>query len=293
MISTVQAGPRFLSGDEVRVALTVSEAADALERALSAGIDPEAEPARMIVPVQTGQLILMPAADSGLATVKVVTAGGNPRVQGLVVAFDLATLAPVAVLDGIALTVLRTTAVSLLAARMLAPSRPRRLVVFGRGPQAAAHADALRTEFDLEEVEMLGSATTAADADRAVARADIVCCATTATEPLFDGDQVADHALVIAIGSHEPGVREVDERLVMRSRVLVESRQSALREAGDIIIAGADAQHLTTLAELAAGGALATDRPRLFKSTGMAWEDTAVTGAILGATASTQKGGAS
>ena len=293
MIPSVQAGPRFLTGDEVRRALTVSEAADALERALLAGIDPEAEAARLIVPVQTGQLILMPAANGGLATVKVVTAGGDPRIQGLVVAFDLTTLAPVAVLDGIALTVVRTTAVSLLAARMLAPSRPRRLVVFGRGPQAMAHGEALRAEFGLEQVEVLGSATTAADANRAVARADIVCCATTATKPLFDGGQVRDHALVIAIGSHEPGAREVDERLVMRSQLVVESRQSALREAGDLIMAGASDTDLTTLSELTAGARAATDRPRLFKSTGMAWEDTVITGAILGANASTQTGGAS
>jgi ornithine cyclodeaminase/alanine dehydrogenase-like protein (mu-crystallin family) len=291
MIPTMSAGPRFLSSDDVRDALTVAEAADALERALLAGVDPEAEPARMIVPVETGQVIVMPAAAGALATVKLVTAGGTPRVQGLVVAFAIETLAPIAVLDGIALTVIRTTAVSLLAARHLAPPRPRRLVVFGRGPQAVEHAEALRSQFDLEHVQTLGSDATAAEADGAVAGADIVCCATTATEPLFDGGRVADHALVIAVGSHEPTVREVDERLVARSHVVVESRQSALREAGDLIIAGADPARMTTLAELTAGVGLPTDQPRFFKSTGMAWEDTAVTGAILSAEPSTQTGG--
>ena len=274
---------RFLGGDQVRAALTVSEAADALQRALFAGADPEAEPPRMIMPIDTGQLILMPAVTHELAAVKLVTAGGKPRVQGLVVAFDMGTLAPIAVLDGIALTVTRTTAVSLLAARYLAPPCLRRLVVFGRGPQAVQHAEAFGGAFGLDDVELLGSDSTFDQAGRAVRDADIVCCATTATEPLFDGDCVADHALVIAIGSHEPGVREVDERLVHRSSVVVESRQSAAREAGDLIAAGVDPAQMTTLAELVAGARLPADRPRLFKSTGMAWEDTAVTSAILDA----------
>lgn len=282
---------RFIGGGELRAALSVSEAADALQRELIGGVDPESEPARMIVAVDTGQLILMPAATGELATVKLVTAGGDPRVQGVVVAFDVATLAPVAVLDGIALTVIRTTAVSLLAARHLAAPRPRRLVVFGRGPQAAEHAEAFRTEFELPDVELLGSATTGADGNRAVSDADIVICATTAREPLFDGGSVPAHALVIAIGSHEPTAREVDERLVSRSHVVVESRQSAMREAGDLLIAGADPAQMTTLTELVSGTPPGTGRPRFFKSTGMAWEDTAVTGAILGANPSTQTGG--
>jgi ornithine cyclodeaminase len=111
-----------------------------------------------------------------------------------------------------------------------------------------------------------------------VAGADLICCATTAREPLFDGDAAAAHATVVAIGSHEPDVREVDERFLARATVVVESRASALREAGDVVLAlraGAIAEDdLHDLGELVRGEVrFRTDRPRLFKSTGMAWQD--------------------
>ena len=107
---------------------TVEEAADALEAALAAGLDPEAGPPRGALPVGDGELLVMPAAASGYAAVKLVTVGPRePRVQGVCVLFDGATLAPVALLDGIALTNLRTPAVSALAVRQLAAPDARRL----------------------------------------------------------------------------------------------------------------------------------------------------------------------
>jgi len=113
----------------------------------------------------------------------------------------------------------------------------------------------------------------------------VVCCCTTAREPLFDGDAVGEEAVVVAIGSHEPEAREVDERLAGRATVVVESRASALREAGDVIQA-IDAgvlreDELVGLAELVGGEASpAPGRPRFFKSTGMAWEDLVLAAAV-------------
>jgi ornithine cyclodeaminase/alanine dehydrogenase-like protein (mu-crystallin family) len=213
-----------------------------------------------------------------------VTIGGEPRIQGVCVIFDSATLAPAAVVDGIAVTNVRTAAVSALAVRHLAVEDARRLVVFGRGPQAHAHVAALRAIRPIERVDMLGRDRDGAD--ELVAAADIVCCCTTAREPLFDGALVADHAVVVAIGSHEPDARETDDALASRATIVVESRTSALREAGDVILAvesGATAaDRLVTLAELVRGEARpAADRPRLFKSTGMSWEDAVVAGALI------------
>jgi ornithine cyclodeaminase len=122
--------------------------------------------------------------------------------------------------------------------------------------------------------------------DGLVATADVICCCTTAREPLFDGGLVADHATVVAIGSHEPGAREVDDTLVARATVIVESTGSALREAGDLIQAissrALDPQQLGALGELVRGEREpAPGAPRLFKSTGMAWEDAVTVNAIL------------
>jgi ornithine cyclodeaminase len=198
------------------------------------------------------------------------------------IAFDGPSLAPVALLDAIAITNLRTAAVSALAVRHLAVEDARRLVVFGRGPQSTAHVAAVSAVRPIESVDVLGRDSAGRDA--AVAGADVICCCTTAREPLFDGALVADHATVVAIGSHEPDAREVDAVLVGRASVVVESPRTALREAGDLILAGdLRPDELIPLAALVRGRRAADPaRPRLFKSTGMAWEDAVIVDAVLG-----------
>ena len=286
----------FHDAEAIARALPPAAAVDALEAALRGGLDPDADPPRTSAAAAGGELLLMPSAAGGGLGVKLVTVGGEPRVQGVYVLFDPETLAPAALLDGIGLTDVRTSAVSALAVRHLAARPPRRLVVFGTGPQARAHVRALRATAPLEHVALVGRdrgrteavarelGAEPATAD-AVAQADVVCCCTTAREPLFDGDAVAEEATVVAIGSHEPGAREVDERLAARATVVVESRASALREAGDVIAAieagaiGPEALH--GLAALVRGElSPAPGRPRLFKSTGMAWEDLVLAAAV-------------
>ena len=273
--------------------LSSGAAVDALEAALRDGLDLDADPPRSSVPAAAGELLLMPSTAAGAVGIKLVTVApdNEPRIQGIYVLFDGETLAPVALVEGIGLTDVRTSAVSALAVRHLAHAT-RRLVVFGTGPQARAHIAALPAE----EIVVVGRdpAKTAAFArevggsvggPEAVAQADVVVCATTAREPLFDGGVVPAQATVVAMGSHEPGAREVDERLVARATVVVESRASALREAGDVI-AAIDAGAITEadlhdLGELVRGGfTIDPDRPRLFKSTGMAWEDLVIAKAV-------------
>ncbi|HWT26189.1 MAG TPA: hypothetical protein VN213_21960 [Solirubrobacteraceae bacterium] len=274
----------YLDAAEVRRRLPPLAAVDALEAALKSGLEPEDEAPRSVVGVAGGQLLVMPSAAAAHAVVKLVTVGGRPRVQGLCVAFDGRTLSPVALLDGIAVTNLRTSAVSALAVRHLAVPDARRLLVFGRGPQATAHVEAVRAVRPIARVDVLGR--DAADRDALVAAADVICCCTTAREPLFDGRRAAEHATVVAIGSHEPEAREVDDALVARSTVVVESVASARREAGDVILAirsrALDPARLVTLRALVRGErSPAPGAPRLFKSTGMAWEDAVTVDALL------------
>ena len=266
----------LLDADEVARRLSITDAADALEAALAAGLDPEADPPRGSLSVGSGELLVMPSTTATHATVKLVSIGGDPRIQGVCVVFDARTLAAVALVDGVALTNLRTPAVSLVAARRLASREARRLVVFGRGPQARIHAEAIAAVRPIEETTVFGRDAQRDEVDHAIAQADLICCATTARDPLFDGSRVKDGALVIAVGSHKPDTREVDDQLVNRAAVVVESRVSAMREAGDVIAAGLPAERLVPLAELIAGAEIPPDRPRLFKSTGMSWEDAVV-----------------
>jgi ornithine cyclodeaminase/alanine dehydrogenase-like protein (mu-crystallin family) len=255
--------------------LSYTAAADALAAALRGGFDPEGDVPRSSVPVGGGELLVMPSV---AGAVKLVTVGGDPRIQGVCVVFDPESLAPVAVVDGIALTNLRTAAVSALAARHLAAPEPRRLVVYGRGPQGAAHVAALREALpSIEQVDVVGR-----DGAPHLEDADVIVCATTAHAPVFDGTRVPDRAVVIAIGSHVPEAAELDAGLMRRAQVVVESRASAFREAGDVLLAGLTPGDVSTLAEDASPD---HTRPRVFKSTGMAWEDAVVASAVVAAAA--------
>ncbi|MER5866586.1 ornithine cyclodeaminase family protein [Kitasatospora sp. NPDC002040] len=287
---------------QLPLTLTPAEAVDALAAALLNGLDPEDCPARSNIPVPAGELLLMPAADSAYAGVKIAgvvpanAARGLPRITGSYLLLDGPTLQPLALLDGIALTSLRTPAVTALALRLLAVPDAAHLVLFGSGPQAYAHLDALLAIRPLTRVTVVGRSPepvaalvayarglgldAAAGGAGAVAEADLVVCCTTAREPLFDGALVPDHAAVAAVGSHEPTAREVDSALVERAALYVEARSVALREAGDLLIPGVAGSRLANLSELVNGKAVVpTDRPRFFKSVGMAWQDLAVAAA--------------
>lgn len=161
----------LLQLDAARTAglLTTAQAADALAGALRSGLDPEACPQRTSVAAPGGELLLMPAASGAYAGVKVAgVAPGNPalglpRITGSYLLLDGPTLRPLALLDGAALTALRTPAVSALALRYLtAPGRPLRLVVFGAGPQAYGHLEAV-----LELRELAEAVVVARDPGRA------------------------------------------------------------------------------------------------------------------------------
>ncbi|MET0817263.1 MAG: ornithine cyclodeaminase family protein, partial [Solirubrobacteraceae bacterium] len=148
--------PVFHDAATIARALPHPAAVDALEAALVGGLDPDADPPRSFAKADHGELLLMPSAAAGGLGVKLVTIGGDPRIQGVYVLFDGDTLAPAALLDGIGLTDLRTSAVSALAVRHLAERPPRRLLVFGTGPQARAHVAALRATAPIEHVAIAG-----------------------------------------------------------------------------------------------------------------------------------------
>jgi ornithine cyclodeaminase/alanine dehydrogenase-like protein (mu-crystallin family) len=298
---------RFLDAAAVSAALTPGVAADVLETELHAGLDPEADPPRSVVPAAAGELLVMPSAAGAVGVKLASVAPGNaalglPRIQGAYVLFDPETLAPVAVLDAAALTTVRTAAVSALALRFLAAPDAARLLVFGTGPQAWAHIQAVREERPIAHVSVVGrdpvkleaflgrcraaGVPASAGSPEAVGEADVVCCCTTAREPLFDGARVAREAAVVAVGSHEPDARELDAQLLHRSWVVVEAPRAALREAGDVVMAVAAGalrpDALVPLAALVRGEAFPpAGRPRVFKSVGMAWEDAALAAAIL------------
>jgi ornithine cyclodeaminase len=239
--------------------------------------------------------------------VKVLSvAPGNPelgreRIQALYVLMDSETLTPAVLIDGTAITSLRTPAVSALGMDSLAPQQVRTVVIFGSGPQAVAHAQALlqvrRPEEIVvvarrpealaaaaDEIAALGIPARAVSAgdrgqvEEAVRSAQVLVAATSSGEPVLVGDWVADGACVVAIGSHESDRRELDTVLMKRSRVVVEDVATARREAGDIVLALEEgalvSADLATLRDVVLGTVVrAEDRPNVFKTVGMSWED--------------------
>ena len=288
----------FITGEQIadarlRRARRSTAIVDALHH-----VDPADDPARSVIDVGAGQLLLMPSSQrcrdrSEAGDRRAGQSGsGLPRIHAVYALFDARTLAPLAVLDGAALTTLRTPAVSVAAVRpaLLARADAPRVVVFGAGPQGVGHVAALSAVVDLADVSYIvrnpqgRDRMLAAGSDEALAvlrAADVVVCATTARTPLFDSTLLTDNAIVVAIGSHEPDARELDSALMGRAQVIVEDVATALRECGDVVLAIADgelpADALVPMRAMVTGvAAPAADRPIVFKGSGMAWQDLAV-----------------
>ena len=302
----------YLDGPAVRAAATVSQCADALTAALQQPFTGD-DPPRLAIPTRHGELLVMPSGKTGFPTTKLVTVAHpdvpGPRIKGVHIVFDPATLAPVAVLDAEVLTLVRTAAVSITALRQLADPASARLVVCGTGPQAYEHATAICAEWPIRHLCMLSRdsrrgvdaaaamesrtsgveciSSTLAAHGQVLRDADIIVCATSTTEALFTDDPGIAGA-VVAVGSHRPVERELPANLLARSFICVEDRGSALREAGDIIRAISDgaiteSSIAADLGELVRSE-VAPDmsRPRVFKSVGMGWEDAIVGARIAG-----------
>lgn len=289
----------YFTSEQLFDLISMRDAVDGLEQAVIDGLEPGDALARNSVPLQNGSFLLMPSEHGEFAGVKVASvAPGNPthglpKIQGTFLLFDSSTFAPVAIMDGASLTSIRTPALSALGIRHLAADEASTALVFGTGPQAFNHVVAAAAVRDIDEVIVVGrddkkgqrlvdDLTAVGHSARAgtaenVAEADIIMCCTSAREPIFDGSLVRDHALVVAMGSHEAEAREIPEGLMSRSTVYVEDVDTALREAGDVVIAinkGAmSAEDLHELAPLVRNGAVTGDGPTVFKTVGMGWED--------------------
>jgi ornithine cyclodeaminase len=287
----------------------MAEAVDALEHAFVGGRLP-AGPVRSHFDAQGGELLLMPAWGEQGVGVKLVTleasnpAIGLPLIHGLYVLFAADTKAPLATIDGAALTSLRTAAVSALGVRKLARPDARTLLIFGAGVQAHAHLDAMLAVRPLSSVVVVDPTAERAEAlaDRArelgldarvgspddVAAADLICCCTTSREPVVRGELLGPGTHIAAIGAYRPDMRELDPDTLRRGTVVVETREAALAEAGDLILAieeGLWSADLIAgeLADVVDGTVSRRDANEItvLKSVGMAAEDLVVAHAAV------------
>jgi ornithine cyclodeaminase/alanine dehydrogenase-like protein (mu-crystallin family) len=308
--------PPFLDADAIRAAVPIEDLLDAVEgayRDVAEGRD--RSPVRSHVALEAGDLLLMPGVRAGGAgaTVKLVTimpanaARGLSTVQALVVWLDAATGAPLAMLDGGAVTAMRTGAATGVATRLLARPDSDTLAVIGAGGQAEwqvravlaarpirrvlvyARSAETREAFSTRMAATTGVDVTAvASAEAAVSAADIVCCATTSTAPVFDAAWLPPGAHVNGIGAYRLDMVEMPPALFGRASVVtVDARAAAMAEAGDVVAAiGLGLLAEADLVEIGTIGRdwVATRDPEaitVFKSVGLAIQDVAAAELIV------------
>jgi len=310
---------RTFDATAVRSAVPVAELLDAVEAAyrdVAAGRD--RSPVRTRVPLPVGDLLLMPGlrdGGGGMAVKLVTIVGGNaarglPVVQAIVTWIDGTTGEPLAVLDGTELTAMRTGAASGVATRLLARPEAAVLALVGAGGQAAWQVRAVCAARPIREVRVfarsaehreafarrmaaeLGPAVgvlAVGSAEAAVRGADVICCATTASAPVFEAGWVEAGTHVNGVGAFRLDMVEIPPALFGRAElVAADSREAALAEAGDLVAALRDGE----LAEdgWVEIGSVPPDWARqrdpeaitVFKSVGLAIQDLAAAELVAG-----------
>jgi ornithine cyclodeaminase/alanine dehydrogenase-like protein (mu-crystallin family) len=305
---------RVLSALDIDRAIDMTGAMDAMSAAFGQLARGRANvPQRLGLKTDTGLVLAMPGnlPDEHALAIKIVTVfpdnsrRGLPSIFGLVVVLDAATGAPLALVEGGHLTALRTGATSALATKLMARADAQTVALFGAGVQARTQLAGVRAVREIREVRIVSrraeSATLLAgeltgvdtrvlhDGAQAIRGADIVITATTCPTPLFPGGALEPGTHVNAIGAYAATMREVDSAAIQRARIVVDTREGALAEAGDLIIPIRErvigANHIVAeLSELVTGaipGRTSEDEITLFKSVGHAAQDVALARRVL------------
>ena len=286
---------RTLTDPEIARVLTYERLIPAMERALTAFSSGEVvQPVRNLIPIEPGQRYLgvMPAVMSESMGAKLVcfypknAAAELPTHLATIVLFESATGQPLAFLDGRRITEMRTAAVSAAITRHLAPRDARILALLGSGVQAQAHLEALRHVCRFEEVRVWSRnaahaqqfaarhGARAMGAEDAVRGADVIVTATSSQEAVLRGEWLKRGAHVNAVGACLPTWRELDDDAMRGGIVIVDSREAALRESGDVILS--QAPIFAEAGEVFAGRRhVPREATTVFKSLGLAVEDVA------------------
>ncbi len=309
---------RILSAEDVRRALPMSEAIEAMRSAFGQLSANQADlPLRTRLQTDKGLLLFMPAflRQSREIGFKMVSLWGDNPAKGLPAVIALATVIdpdtgePKALLNGEMLTAIRTGAGGGLATDLLARPDAGIAAVFGAGVQARAQLEAACVVRPIKEVRIFSRTPAKVEAfaaevvtwpdapqviiagsrREAVAGADIVIAATTSEKPVFDGRDLSPGTHVTGVGSYAPNMQEVDEETVRRAKIVVDSLQACLAEAGDLIVA-LEKNVISKLDIHAELGQIVNDeRPgreshdeiTFFKSVGVAVQDAAAANAVL------------
>lgn len=285
-----------LSEHDVRELLPMDECIEAMDTVLRSLARGELhQPLRPVTrPAGAETLMgLMPAYRAGDAPLwalkEIVITPDNPTRgldphQGGVLLHDGETGELRALLNASAITEIRTAAVSAVATRALARPDARVVAILGGGVQARSHGVAMRTVLLDAEVRTWTRGD-GGSPEEVLREADVVCTCTSAREPILRREWLAPGAHVNAVGSSVPTARELDADTVAESTFFVDRRESALNEAGDLLLAGFGEEKIAAeVGEVLVGshpGRTSDDELTVFKSLGLAVEDLAAAELIV------------
>ena len=289
------------SEEQVRQAINIDDVIRVIKEAFARGFATVHMPVRTVLNMDDAILLVMPCYDSalGAAGVKLVSVSAKAGVQAAYELLDAQTGIAVARMEANYLTDIRTAATSAVATDLLAREDVETLGIFGSGRLATAHLAALPRVRNFKRFLVCGSGRSdvaafcgkmknevglnveTANAETVARESDVICTCTTAHEPLFDGNWLRRGTHLNLVGAFQPETREVDDVTVKRARVVVDTYDSALQEAGDLLIPiknkVIDRSHIIAdLHEIASGKKAArtsAESITLFKSVGCALED--------------------
>ena len=292
---------RLYSESQVRSAVMPDEVIQAIRSAFARGFATLRMPVRTTLELDGALLLVMPCYDSALnaAGVKLVSVSAKAGVHAIYELLDPATGISIARMEADYLTDLRTAATSAVATDLLARKDAETLGIFGSGRQAVAHLTVLPCVRKFKRFLVCGSARSdlkafcakmkkehvldieMTDAQTVAKESDVICTCTTAHEPLFNGNWLRLGTHLNLVGAFQPETSEVDDTTVKRARVVVDTYEGALSEAGDLLIpinnGTVERSHIVAdLHEIASGkkpGRTNPDQITLFKSVGCAMED--------------------
>jgi ornithine cyclodeaminase len=307
---------RILSANDVRAAITMPQAIEAMREAFAALSTNRAHvPLRTALPTPSGTNLFMPAYIDGapFSAVKVVSVYPNnarfglPIVQANVLVLDAESGQARALVDGTYLTALRTGAGSGLATDLLARPDATVLGVIGAGTQARTQIEAICAVRPIREIRIYSRhgaqacaaelaarypsliVRAAASAAEALRGADVLVAATTSSTPVIRAEHVSPGAHINGIGSYTPAMQEVAADVVAQARIVVDSREGCMAEAGDILIPMregllTEASIYAEIGEIAARlkpGRASDQEITFFKSVGNAVQDAAVAARVV------------
>jgi ornithine cyclodeaminase/alanine dehydrogenase-like protein (mu-crystallin family) len=255
----------FISDEQVKKLLPMGEAIELMNNAfiqITNKLVTIPQRLNLDMPEVNADSLIMPvySADEKKYGVKIVSMNQDnpsnnlPFIHAIMILFDAGNGKPIALLDAEDLTAIRTGATSGLATKLLSNANSTVAAVFGAGIQARYQLRAIcevrniikillfdkdQTKAESFKHEMeneLGLSIEICNDQNVLKDAQIICTATTSSVPVFDDDYISDGTHINAIGSYQPHKHEIPSATVARSKIFVDSRETCLKEAGDLII---------------------------------------------------------